>query len=99
MLLLTGYYELPVTSLVEPAHERLLRKVDELFVERLKDAMLANPSTDTAPIVGLVVLPPGEEFEEAKLFTYQYETIGGNNSRVALQVKINDVLYKTVVHI
>ena len=54
--------------------------------------MLANPSTDTAPIVGLVVLPPGEEFEESKMFTYQYETIGGNNSRVALQVKIIIIL-------
>ena len=81
-----GYYELPVTSLVEPPPARLLRKVDELFVERLKEAMVSNPSTDTAPIVGLVVLPHGEHFQESKRFTYQYETIGGNNSRAALQV-------------
>ena len=81
-----GYYELPVTSLVEPPPARLLRKVDELFVKRLKEAMMSNPSTDTAPIVGLVVLPHGEHLQESKRFTYQYETIGGNNSRAALQV-------------
>lgn len=71
---------------MEPPPLRLLRKVDELFVERLKEAMMSNPSTDTAPIVGLVVLSHGEEFQESKRFTYQYETIGGNNSRAALQV-------------
>ena len=52
--------------------------------------MLTNPSTDTAPIVGLVVLPIGETtFDETKKFSYQYETIGGNNSRAALQVSIS----------
>jgi hypothetical protein len=60
---------------VEPAPVRLLRKVNEFFVERPKKAMMSNPSTDTAPIVGRVVLLPGEEFQESKLFTYQYETI------------------------
>ena len=65
---------------MEPAPARLLRKVDEFFIEWLKEAMMSNPSTDTAPIVGLVMLPPGKEFQESKLFTYQYETIGGNNS-------------------
>ena len=34
--------------------------MDELFVESLKLAMKANPSTDAAPIVGLVVLGDGK---------------------------------------
>lgn len=81
-----GYFELPVSLLIEPARSRLLRKVDNLFVEKLKDAMLKNPSSDSAPIVALVRLLEGEEFDASKSNTYEYETIGGNNSRRALQV-------------
>ena len=87
--------------------------MDDLFVESLKLAMKANPSTDAAPIVGLVVLDESkststatvyndrasnsyykllidETFDESKKETYQYETLGGNNSRVALQALINE---------
>ena len=56
----TGYYNLPVSCLIEPPATRLLRPVDELFVKSLKLAMKANPSTDAAPIVGLVVLNEGQ---------------------------------------
>lgn len=55
-------------------------------MQRLKDAMLKNPSSDSAPIVALVQLRDGEEFDTTKSHTYEYETIGGNNSRQALQV-------------
>ena len=57
---LLGYYTLPVSCLIEPQPARLLRPVDDLFVESLKLAMKANPSTDAAPIVGLVVLGEGK---------------------------------------
>ena len=89
MLLLgiLGYYNLPVSCLVEPCLSRLLRPIDTIFVESLKAAMKANPSTDVAPIVGLVSLGDGEEFEEAQKESYEYETLGGNNSRAALQVE------------
>ena len=56
---LLGYYTLPVSCLIEPQPARLLRPVDELFVESLKLAMKSNPTTDAAPIVGLVVLGQG----------------------------------------
>jgi len=49
--------------------------------------MKANPSSDVAPIVGMVKLDEGEEFQEAQKESYQYETLGGNNSRAALQVE------------
>lgn len=55
-------------------------------MQRLKDAMLKNPSSDSAPIVALVQLRDGEEFDTTKSHTYEYETIGGNNSRQALHV-------------
>ena len=57
---ITGYYTLPVSCLIEPQPVRLLRPVDDLFIESLKLAMKANPSMDAAPIVGLVVLGEGE---------------------------------------
>ena len=66
---------------------RLLRPIDTIFVDSLKAAMKANPSTDVAPIVGMVTLDEGEEFREEKKESYQYETLGGNNSRAALQVE------------
>ena len=73
-----------------PAPTRLLRPVDELFVESLKSAMKKNPSTDVAPMVGLVVLPEGEKFDEKHKESYQYETLGGNNSREALQALVQE---------
>ena len=46
----------PQSAVLLSQSARLLRPVDELFVESLKLAMKANPSTDAALIVGLVVL-------------------------------------------
>ena len=50
--------------------------------------MKANPSTDVAPIAGLVQLE-GQCFQESKE-SYQYETPGGNNSRSALQALVKE---------
>ena len=47
---------------MEPHPDRLLRPVDKHHVEQLKLAMKVNPSTDAAPIVGLVVLKEGKIF-------------------------------------
>ena len=45
---------------MEPHPDRLLRLADNHHVEQLKLAMKANPFTDAAPIVGLVVLKEGK---------------------------------------
>ena len=74
-----------MTCLVEPGPTRLLRPVDKVFVDTLKTHMKRNPSRDVTPIVGLVQLPDGERFQEYHKETYLYETLGGNNSRVAMQ--------------
>lgn len=81
---------MPVSCLVELPPSRLLSPVDEMFVESLKVAMKANPSADVAPIVGLVVLEEGQCFQESKKESYQYETLGGNNSRTALQALMKE---------
>ena len=79
-----------MSCLVELPPSRLLSPVDEMFVESLKVAMKANPSADVAPIVGLVVLEEGQCFQESKKESYQYETLGGNNSRTALQALMKE---------
>lgn len=78
-----GIFELPLTCLKEPDPKRCLREPDRMFIERLKDEMKANPTSLVSPIVGL--LQSGQEFDKKHPQAYTYETIGGNNSRIALQ--------------
>ena len=66
-----------MSVLIKPAKKRLLRKIGEMFVKRLKAEMPENPSSDSAPIVALVCL---KDFEPSKSHTYNYETIGGNTA-------------------
>ena len=70
---------------MEPEPSRLLRPVDPVFIATLKTHMKSNPLRDVTPIVGLVQLPNGEEYEREHRESYLYETLGGNNSRVAMQ--------------
>ena len=79
-----GQFTLPISCLQEPTAARLVRPVDKVFVECLKHEMLANPTTDVAPMIGLVHLPPGVAFDNLRPEAYTYETLGGNNSRTAL---------------
>ena len=75
--ILIGYYELPVTSLVEPAPARLLRNVDELFIKAQRGydiESIYRYSTNCG------AGDAGKEFQESKLFTYHYDMIGGKLS-------------------
>ena len=85
-----------MTSLVEPGPTRLLRPVDPVFVDTLKSHMKRNPSRDVTPIVRLVQLPDGEEFQEDHKETYLYETLGGNNSRVTMQELLDEENLRTI---
>jgi hypothetical protein len=84
-LLLIGYFLLPVSVLNEPSEEILLRAKSDVFIDVLKDEMLENPTRDVQPLLCIVRLKDGEEFDENVKEAYSYETIGGNNSREALQ--------------
>jgi hypothetical protein len=70
---------------VEPSKENTLRDPDRIFIDKLKKEMLENPITLVSPIIGLVKLRSGEKFDSKHPNSYKYETIGGNNSRIALQ--------------
>jgi hypothetical protein len=56
--------------------------MDPVFVDTFKAHMKRNPSRDITPIVGVVQLQDGEEFQEDRRESYLCETLGGNNSRV-----------------
>lgn len=43
-----------------------------------------------SPIVGVVIVGSEEQFESKHPSSYKYETIGGNNSRIALQELMED---------
>ena len=71
-----GQFTLPVSCLIKPGPTRQIREPDATFIECLKREMLLNPTLDVAPIVALVILSDGEEFNSAHAEGYQYETIG-----------------------
>lgn len=76
---------LPVSSLKEPGCADLLREKNEIFIETLKKEMIDNPIGDVQPILCIVELGSTQEFDPQLKDGYQYTTIGGNNSREALQ--------------
>lgn len=46
-----------------PSTSQAVREVDSLFIEHLKKEMVANPTTDVAPLIGLLILNDGEVFD------------------------------------
>ena len=57
-----------------------------VYVESLKEEMINNPTINVAPIIGVVRLKDDEPFDKKHPESYLYETIGGNHSRIALQL-------------
>ena len=80
-----GCFEIPVACLKAPSAEYCLREPDRLFIDNLKKEMLENPTKLVSPIVGLVCLRRDQEYDPRHTNSYMYETIGGNNSRIAIQ--------------
>ena len=60
-----------------------MRCVDEVFVQQLVEKMSSNPTSDVAPMIGVVTLY-GEPSNPRQPKAYSYEMIGGNNSRAVL---------------
>ena len=85
-----GSYEVPISCLIPPSGGRCLREPDQVFIESLKKEMVANPTSIVSPIVGVVQLRRDEIFDSRHPQGYIYETIGGNNSRIALQELVKE---------
>ena len=81
---------LPVTSLIEPSDELLVRDKSKQHVDALKLEIQANPTADVQPIACILSLKDGEKFNPSMKEGYFYETIGGNNSREAYKQLIEE---------
>ena len=86
----SGNFNTPVTCLLPPDKEYLMRKADEKFIECLKHDMLQNRTCDVAPIVVTVRLSDDEQFDIKHPEAYTYDSIGGNHSWIALQQLITE---------
>ena len=64
--------------------------MDLKFVADLKREMLDNPTTDVQPLLCTVKLKSGEKFNCGLKEGYKYESVGGNNSREALQQLLSE---------
>ena len=79
-----GQFHLPISCLMEPGPSRLVRQVDRVFIDSLKKEMVSNLTSDVAPLIGLFRANQDENFDHLHPEAYTYETLGGNNSRLAL---------------
>ena len=85
--LYTGLFEIPVSQLVPPPREsRLLREADEVFVQKLKEKMISDPSAPGAtPMAVLCKDISLENFNSKHCNVYKYEVLGGLHSLLAKQ--------------
>ena len=79
---------LPVSTLIEAPEHLLIRERKDVIVNQLKMEMIENPISDVQPILCIVSIGAGEHLKVKE--GYVYETIGGNNSREALQQLMKD---------
>ena len=74
-----------MTSLIEPPPSLVIREKSDKFIEALKKEMLSNPTADVQPLLCIVQLQDSQEFSLNIKEALKYYTIGGNNSREAIQ--------------
>ena len=81
-LFFTGLFQVPISQLVQPPREaRLLRETDQLFIKKLKEKMLMDPSAPgAAPMAVLCKDVSSSNFNEKHLNVYKYEVLGGLHS-------------------
>ena len=75
-----GLFEIPVSQLVEPPREsRLIRGADNVFVEKLKEKTMLDPSGPGATPMAMLCRDTTtmEQFNDKSLNLYKYEVLGG----------------------
>ena len=71
----------------------LIRETSTEFIECLKKEMVENPTVDVQPILCTVKLKEDQAFDSNFKDAYEYYTVGGNNSREALQQLLKEKPY------
>ena len=84
--------ELPVTNLDEPESSRLLRKIDDLFVESLKQRLKQDPTGPGVPPLAVVckTVTKKEAFQDRLKDVYRYEVQGGLHGAKARQALFSE---------
>ena len=79
--------DIAVSNLHEPPTSRLLRKIDSVFVEGLKQRLKNDPAAPGIPPFAVMCknIRKVEEFNERHKDVYQYEVLGGLHGAKARQ--------------
>ncbi|XP_019616710.1 PREDICTED: uncharacterized protein LOC109464217 [Branchiostoma belcheri] len=96
-----GTYSIPIQHLKQPAWKRLVRVADRQHVDKLKKVFV-HTSVQATILIGNICNITAEQFEESEINNYEYEVIGGNHTRIALQEILQetpDQLENTTVHL
>ena len=83
---MVGLFEVPVSQLVVPPREsRLLRGTDNVFIEKLKEKMLLDPSAPGATPMAVLCkdITNIEQFNDEFVNVYKYEVLGGLHTLTA----------------
>ena len=95
LMLCAGCYQIPTMKMVPPKDGRIIREIDENYLQHLEAKIKANPHAVVAPLVANITLPPGSQLEEGNLEYYEFEMIGGNHSRLVFQRLLSDPLFQS----
>ena len=86
LFFLIGLFDIPVTQLMVPPREsRLLRGTDSVFVEKLKEKMLLDPSSPGATPMAVMCqdVMSIDQFNDKFANVYKYEVLGGLHTYTA----------------
>ncbi|CAB4000011.1 Hypothetical predicted protein, partial [Paramuricea clavata] len=79
-----GQFYVPVGKIELPPADRMIRKVDEIFLAQLKANMESNPNGSYEPLYLLVKdLDRTENFSKSCIDSYHYEVLGGTHNLLA----------------
>ena len=92
LITLAGVYMLPVSSLVEPPEDVLVRDKNMKHVEALNKDIQANQTNAVQRMACIVRVKEEDRFDAKLKEGYLYETIGGNNFCEAYQQLLEENL-------
>ena len=72
----------------------MLYEIDRKYLASLKERIVTYPTAHVAPLLANVQLSPGQAFDSENLEGYNYKMIGGNHSREAYQLLLEDPVHR-----
>ena len=83
--ILTGIFEIPITSLCETSSTRLIRSLDKQFLKNLKEKMTRDPSSPGVPPIATLCKDTQNPVQFSKRLkdVYKYEVLGGQHTSQA----------------